>query len=89
MFRADQTSAINVLQEWMEELQVLLKDLTGRDGTVKNRQPDPTSDAFISYCKVKAVYGKIDRFEVLSRLTTVTYWLGRVKVVKSTNVSDL
>ncbi|XP_045194118.2 uncharacterized protein LOC123549787 [Mercenaria mercenaria] len=75
-------------QEWMEELQILLKDLTGLDGTVKNRPPDPTSDAFVSYCKVRAVYGRIDRFEVLARLTTVTHWLGRVKVIKSSKPGD-
>lgn len=36
----------------MDELQVLLNDLTGSDGQVMNKQPDPTSDAYVSYCKV-------------------------------------
>ena len=76
-----------VFQEWFDELQILLQDLTGLDGTIKKNVPDPASDAYVSYCKVRAVYGRVDTFPVLSRITSVTHWLGRVRVIKSSNVS--
>ncbi|XP_052816315.1 uncharacterized protein LOC128242920 isoform X2 [Mya arenaria] len=72
-------------KEWFDELQILLKDLTGLDGKIKKNVPDPASDAYVSYCKVKAVYGRIDSFEILSRIITVTNWLGRVRVIKANN----
>ncbi|KAL4234557.1 hypothetical protein ACF0H5_006198 [Mactra antiquata] len=75
-------------KEWFDELQILLNDLKGPDGTVKNRSPDPTSDAYVSYCKVKAVYGRVDNIHVLSRLTSVTHWLGKVKVIRSQDAED-
>ena len=49
--------------------------------------PDPTTDTYASFCKVKAVYGGIDKFEVLSRMNAITLCLGRVKTVRSYDVS--
>ena len=51
--------------------------------------PDPTTDTYASFCKVKAVYGGIDKFEVLSRMNAITRCLGRVKTVRSYDVSML
>ncbi|XP_052818368.1 nuclear GTPase SLIP-GC-like [Mya arenaria] len=57
-------------KEWFDELQLLLKEL--QDGTSKN------NDTYASYCKVKAVYGRIGSFEILSEITDVTNMLGRI-----------
>ena len=57
------------------------------DGTVRKGMPDPTSDTYVSYCKVKAVYGRIDKVEALSGMTAITHWLGRTKTVRSHDVS--
>ena len=66
---------------------MLLKDLTALDGTIKKGVPDPASDAYSSYCKVRAVYGRVEPLSVLTRITTVTHQLGKVSVLKSHNVS--
>ncbi|WAR13063.1 hypothetical protein MAR_027243, partial [Mya arenaria] len=67
-FEAD----IELLQsrEWFDELQILLKEL--QDDTNKK------NDASASYCKVKAVYGRIGSFEILSEITDVTNMLGSI-----------
>ncbi|XP_052232376.1 uncharacterized protein LOC127845485 [Dreissena polymorpha] len=75
-------------QEWFNELEVLLKDLTALDGTIKKGVPDPASDAYSSYCKVRAVYGRVEPLPVLTRITTVTHWLGKVRVLKSHNAEN-
>ncbi|WAR13058.1 hypothetical protein MAR_027238 [Mya arenaria] len=80
--------ACTAVAEWFDELQILLKELTGQDGTIKKNVPDTTSDAYVSYCKVKAVYGRIDSFEILSKISTVIFWLGRNKVIKENNPEE-
>ncbi|XP_052816838.1 uncharacterized protein LOC128243248 isoform X1 [Mya arenaria] len=55
-------------KEWFDELQILLKEL--QDDTNKK------NDACAANCKVKAVYGRIDSFEILSKITDVTNMLG-------------
>jgi len=57
------------------------------DGKIKKGRPDPASEAYVSFCKVHAVYGRIDRFEVLSRIQAVTHWLGKTRVLKARQVS--
>ncbi|WAR13060.1 SLIP-like protein [Mya arenaria] len=54
--------------EWFDELKLLLKEL--HDDTNKN------NDTYASSCKVKAVYGRIGSFNILSEITTVTNMLG-------------
>ncbi|XP_046559354.1 uncharacterized protein LOC124268438 [Haliotis rubra] len=68
-------------EEWQEELEVLLKDLTKRDGSLQTAQPDPTSEAGVAYAKVKAVYGKVRQMKVLLKQTQITQWLSRVKTI--------
>ncbi|XP_052231094.1 nuclear GTPase SLIP-GC-like [Dreissena polymorpha] len=75
-------------KEWFDELEVLLKDLTALDGTIKKGVLNPDSDAYASYCKVLAVYGRVEPLPVLTRITTVTHWLGKVNVLKSDNAED-
>ncbi|KAH3768967.1 hypothetical protein DPMN_170188 [Dreissena polymorpha] len=75
-------------KEWFDELEVLLKDLTALDGTIKKGVPDPASDAYSSYCKVRAVYGRVEPLSVLTRITTVTHQLGKVSVLKSHNADN-
>ncbi|XP_067650996.1 uncharacterized protein [Haliotis asinina] len=68
-------------EEWLEELEVLLNDLTKRDGSLQTSQPDPTSEAGVAYAKVKAVYGKVRKMNVLLKQTHITQWLSRIKTI--------
>ena len=76
-----------IIQEWNEELRFLLSDLTSADGKIKSYVPDPDTEAGVAYLKVKAVYGRIDKFENLARISTVTHWLDRTKTIRSMNVN--
>ncbi|KAL3864908.1 hypothetical protein ACJMK2_006554 [Sinanodonta woodiana] len=75
MFEAD----VEFLQknDWFKELQMLLEDLMSKDGSGLIKPPESSSDMYVSYCKVKAVYGKIDTFESLSNIESVNQWLGK------------
>ncbi|KAJ8302939.1 hypothetical protein KUTeg_019335 [Tegillarca granosa] len=75
-------------KEWHDELKLLLTDLTGADGKIKKNVPDPQSEAGVAYLKIKAVYGRIDTFEVLSRCNTVTRWLDSTKTISSGNAKE-
>ncbi|XP_048745844.2 uncharacterized protein LOC125658551 isoform X2 [Ostrea edulis] len=68
-------------EDWHEELRLLLRDLTDVNGKLKKGAPDPKSEAGVAFLKIKAVYGKIDKFEVLRHHTNVTKWLDRVKTI--------
>uniref|UniRef100_A0A8W8KI25 FHA domain-containing protein n=1 Tax=Magallana gigas TaxID=29159 RepID=A0A8W8KI25_MAGGI len=68
-------------EEWYTELKLLLRDLTDVHGNIKKGTPDPKSEAGVAFLKIKAVYGKVDRFEALCRQTTVTRWLDEVKTI--------
>ncbi|KAK3603899.1 hypothetical protein CHS0354_042909 [Potamilus streckersoni] len=69
-------------EEWYSELERLIKDLTSSDGNLKKNLPELGTDQYVSYCKVKAVYGKIDKFEVLAGINKVTSHLGQKHNVK-------
>lgn len=69
------------------ELKLLLRDLTDVHGNIKKGTPDPKSEAGVAFLKIKAVYGKVDRFEALCRQTTVTRWLDKVKTISHSEVS--
>lgn len=66
----------------------MLRDLTDVHGNIKKGTPDPKSEAGVAFLKIKAVYGKVDRFEALCRQTTVTRWLDKVKTISHSEVSD-
>ncbi|KAL3860604.1 hypothetical protein ACJMK2_010702 [Sinanodonta woodiana] len=69
-------------EEWYSELERLINDLTSSDGKLRKNPPEPGTDQYVSYCKVKAVYGKIDKFEVLAGINKVTSHLGKKETVK-------
>ncbi|KAL5022560.1 hypothetical protein ScPMuIL_001715 [Solemya velum] len=71
-------------KEWYDELRLLLNDLTGPDGKVRSRAPDPNSEAGVAYSKIKSVYGRVEPFEVLSHINLVTRWLDRTKHISTT-----
>ncbi|XP_069113087.1 microtubule-associated protein futsch-like [Argopecten irradians] len=75
-------------QEWFDELQLLISDLTTADGKLKKHVPDLDSEAGVAFLKVKAVYGKVDTMAALKRLTAVTRMLDKVKTIKATNSKD-
>lgn len=63
-----------------------MRDLTDVNGKLKKGAPDPKSEAGVAFLKIKAVYGKIDKFEVLRHHTNVTKWLDRVKTISHSEV---
>ncbi|KAL3860607.1 hypothetical protein ACJMK2_010705 [Sinanodonta woodiana] len=69
-------------EEWYSELERLIKDLTSSDGKLRRNPPEPDTDQYVSYCKVKAVYGKIATFEALAGINKVTSHLGKLETVK-------
>lgn len=75
------------VKEWEQELQILLRDLTDRDGKLRTVPPKVDTDTYVSYMKVKAVYKKIDTLENLSQITEVTECLGKTLLVESDSVS--
>lgn len=83
-------SCLSIDQEWMEELQILLRELTGRSGKVRTQQPDQNSDSIVAWSKIRAVYGKFSNSVTLEQLSlqkTVTRWLGKTKHIIHTSVS--
>ena len=73
-----------IIQEWSNERECLLKDLTKLDGGLKTQMPESSSESYASYLKMMAVYGKIDNTE---ESTEITNWLGKRKTVFSRDVS--
>ncbi|XP_053395729.1 nuclear GTPase SLIP-GC-like [Mercenaria mercenaria] len=74
-------------KEWFDELRKLCKDLTDENGVV-TKTPDRNSGIYNSYCKMVALYGEIDKFDVLSKKTELTKWLGQIKPIRATNLDD-
>ncbi|XP_078248209.1 uncharacterized protein LOC110084817 isoform X2 [Pogona vitticeps] len=66
-------------QEWYKELQALLEDMKDKSGHLKRRCPDRKTEAGAAYCRVKAVYGRIDDLEKLENIQDVTQHLGTVQ----------
>jgi len=68
--------------EWIDELQVLLKELTGRSGKLRTGQPDPDTEAAVAWNKIRAVYGPFSAdmtLEKFRRQRSVTQMLGKTK----------
>jgi len=69
-------------KEWMDELEVLLKELTGRSGKVRTQQPDPDTESAVAWNKIRAVYGPFSAdvtLEMFRRQRSVTRMLGTTK----------
>ncbi|KAH0617302.1 hypothetical protein JD844_015339 [Phrynosoma platyrhinos] len=66
-------------EEWYKELGALLKDMKDKSGNLKRRCPDRKTEAGAAYCRVKAVYGRIEELEKLEQMQEVTQYLGTVK----------
>ncbi|CAC5357403.1 unnamed protein product [Mytilus coruscus] len=75
-------------EEWENELQLLKKDLTDKNGKIKKVKPDPETEAGVAFLKMRAVYGKFETFEQLSRPTPVTRCLGKTETIKSSSSSS-
>ncbi|KAI8519739.1 hypothetical protein Bbelb_029960 [Branchiostoma belcheri] len=74
-------------KEWDDELRLLLTDLIGEDGKAK-RKPDPQSEAGIAWSKIKAVYGRVESYDVLSRLPHVRHLLGTTKHISKSRARE-
>ena len=73
----------------MDELEVLLKELTGRSGKVRTGQPDPDMEAAIAWSKIRSVYGPFGAdvtLEKFRRQKSVTQMLGRTKHISLRSV---
>lgn len=69
-------------KEWTDELEVLLKELTGRNGKVRTQQPDPDTEAAVAWNKIRAVYGPFSTdvtVEKFRHQRSVTRMLGKMK----------
>ena len=80
-----------LMQEWQQELKLLLTELTGQDGKVKAYGPNPQTqpDAAVAWSKITAVYGVFkegDTFKQITRSRHVTQWLGKKKKISETQV---
>jgi len=76
-------------KEWMDELGVLLKELTGRTGKVRTQQPDPDTESAVAWNKIRAVYGPFSADVTLEKLRhqrLVTRMLGKTKHIKLRSV---
>eukprot|EP00058_Branchiostoma_floridae_P019509 XP_002604999.1 hypothetical protein BRAFLDRAFT_129807 [Branchiostoma floridae] len=74
-------------KEWDDELRLLLTDLIGEDGKAK-RKPDPQSEAGIAWSKIKAVYGRVESYDVLSKLPHVRHLLGTTKHISKSRARE-
>ena len=81
-----QSCSVFLLQEWDDELQLLIKDMTGDDGY--NDDLDAANRKVRAvYGDVKAVHGDVKSLEKLKEQRTITQWLGKVLTVTKSNVS--
>jgi len=79
-------------KEWYDELELLLRELTGRNGKVRNSQPDVDSAAMVAWSKIRAVYGPFSSdvtLDSLRRYRSVTHWLGKTKSIQLNSVCEL
>ncbi|CAH1269482.1 NUGGC [Branchiostoma lanceolatum] len=74
-------------KEWDDELRLLLTDLVGEDGKAK-RKPDPQSEAGIAWSKIKAVYGRVESYDILSKLPHVRHLLGSTKHISKSRARE-
>jgi len=76
-------------KEWMDELQILLKELTGRNGKIRTQQPDRDTEAAVAWNKIRAVYGLFSADATLDTFRcrrSVTCMLGRTKQIARRSV---
>ncbi|XP_060681232.1 uncharacterized protein LOC132815894 isoform X2 [Hemiscyllium ocellatum] len=75
-------------EEWDKELQLLLRDMSDKNGRLKKRRPDPNSEASVAYSRVRAVYGKILPYSELKQIQDVTSHLGRTEIISEAKAMD-
>ncbi|XP_053391311.1 uncharacterized protein LOC128554102, partial [Mercenaria mercenaria] len=75
-------------EEWFDELRKLCKDLTDENGVVTKTPPDRNSGIYNSYCKMVALYGEIDKFDILSKKTELTECLGQTKPIRAAKLEE-
>ena len=76
-------------KEWIDELAVLLKELTGRSGKVRTQQPDPDTEAAVAWNKIRAVYGPFSADATVEKFLyqrSVTRMLGKTKHISLRSV---
>ncbi|XP_053395041.1 uncharacterized protein LOC123525659 [Mercenaria mercenaria] len=75
-------------KEWFDELRKLCEDLTDENGVITKTPPDRNSAIYNSYCKMVALYGAIDKFDILSKKTELTKWLGQIKHIQAAKLDE-
>jgi hypothetical protein len=65
---------------------LLLQDLPDKNGKIRRGTPDLKSEAGVAFRKIMAVYGRVDKLEILSLETSVTKWLGQVRTISESEV---
>ena len=78
-------------QEWFDELELLVNELTTRDGKLRTHRPDEERqpELYASYSKIRAVYGQFPEtadLDWFKRHRHITFSLGKVKTVTHTVV---
>ncbi|XP_067852598.1 uncharacterized protein [Heptranchias perlo] len=75
-------------EEWDNELQTLLNDMTDKMGRLRRPRWDPNSEASAAYGRVKAVYGRILPYLELKQLRDVTQHLGQTTHISHTQARE-
>ncbi|XP_076091292.1 nuclear GTPase SLIP-GC-like isoform X2 [Mytilus galloprovincialis] len=75
-------------EEWQKEYDVLIKDMTKNDGTMKNNRPDEQSEAGVAFLKMRAVYGQFSSLSDLNGENDITSHLGTMKHFKSKTLQE-
>ncbi|XP_052090923.1 nuclear GTPase SLIP-GC-like [Mytilus californianus] len=75
-------------EEWQEEHDVLIKDITKNDGTMKNTKPHEQSEAGVAFLKMRAVYGQFSSLDDLKVENIITSHLGKIKNLKSNTLQE-
>ncbi|CAC5380156.1 unnamed protein product [Mytilus coruscus] len=75
-------------EEWQKEHDVLIKDMTKNDGTMKNTRPDEQSEAGVAFLKMRAVYGQFSSLDDLNGENNITSHLGTMENLKSNTLQE-
>ncbi|XP_052090922.1 nuclear GTPase SLIP-GC-like isoform X2 [Mytilus californianus] len=75
-------------EEWQKEHDVLIKDMTKNDGTMKNNRPDEQSEAGVAFLKMRAVYGQFSSLDDLNGDNNITAHLGTMKSFKTNTLQE-
>ncbi|XP_076089970.1 uncharacterized protein LOC143062003 [Mytilus galloprovincialis] len=75
-------------EEWQKEYDVLIKDMTKNDGTMKTYRSDEQSEAGVAILKMRAVYGQFSSLDDLNGENDITSHLGTMKNIKSNTLKE-